>query len=185
MQRFIKELIIKVILFTSFIALSSFLLSACPKNHKKLFERKEEKAQANQEKERAREQAALVKAEEAQQKREAEVKAKEEKVKAEEERIRKEAEEEKAKQEAEAKEEKARVKAEKEEQGAELREHRARLRAEAEKEAYEDKGLEELFDDAKIIGAEEIKKNREISQMKEAQERKRILWANYLAKYPE
>ncbi|GHT44183.1 hypothetical protein AGMMS49921_13520 [Endomicrobiia bacterium] len=122
MQRFVNELIIKVILFTSFIALSSFLLSACPKNHKKLFERKEEKAQAQEKEERAREQAALVKAEEAQQKRE-----------------------------AEAKEEKARVKAEKEEQGAELREHRARLRAEAEKEAYEDKGLEELFDDAKII----------------------------------
>ncbi|GHT57389.1 hypothetical protein AGMMS50233_10700 [Endomicrobiia bacterium] len=50
-------------------------------------------------------------------------------------------------------------------------------------EEYEGLGLEELFDETK--GLEEFKENKKISQMKEAEERKRILMAEHLARYPD
>ncbi|GHT42188.1 hypothetical protein AGMMS49921_06760 [Endomicrobiia bacterium] len=65
----------KIILFISVIALSSFLLSACPKNHKKLFERKEEKSEAQvQEKQKAEEKKAQERADDEKIKREDDIK---------------------------------------------------------------------------------------------------------------
>ncbi|GHT65972.1 hypothetical protein AGMMS50222_06990 [Endomicrobiia bacterium] len=50
-------------------------------------------------------------------------------------------------------------------------------------EEYEGLGLEELFDETK--GLEEFKEKKKISQKKEEQDRKRILLAEYLARYPD
>ncbi|GHT34764.1 hypothetical protein AGMMS49592_4790 [Endomicrobiia bacterium] len=73
-------------------------------------------------------------------------------------------------------EQRARLKAAKEEQkaklkeqGAGLRAYRINLRAEAEKRAYDGSGFEELFNEDKILGAEDIKENTERRQMKESE----------------